>query len=46
MGCETTMQRNAHKLSAESLRDAGIKSLQNASELVEEARLLVEHGYW
>lgn len=44
--CETTMQRNAHKLSAKNLRDAGIKSLQNASELVAEARLLFEHGYW
>ena len=42
--CETTMQRNAHELSAKNLRDAGIRSLQNASELVEEARLLFEHA--
>jgi AbiV family abortive infection protein len=44
--CETTIQRNARQLSAEDLREAGIKSLQNASELVEEAQLLFEHGRW
>jgi len=33
-------------LSAEVLREAGTKALQNASELVEEARVLLELGHW
>jgi len=34
------------QLSAENLKEAGIKSLQNASELVQEARILYEHKCW
>lgn len=34
------------KLSAEELRDAGLKSLKNASELIKEARILFKHGCW
>lgn len=40
------MQKDEQPLSAEELRDAGIKALQNASELVEEAQLLFAHGHW
>jgi AbiV family abortive infection protein len=40
------MNSNTPQLTAENLREAGIKSLENASELVHEARLLHEHGYW
>jgi AbiV family abortive infection protein len=38
--------QNEKPLSAEDLRDAGIKALRNAAELVEEAQLLFEHGRW
>ena len=34
------------QLTAENLKEAGIKSVQNASELVQEARILYEHKYW
>lgn len=37
---------NKLNLTAEKLREAGIKSLDNASELVREARLLFERGFW
>ena len=40
------MNSNTPQLTAEKLREAGIKSLENASELVQEARLLYEHGHW
>jgi AbiV family abortive infection protein len=40
------MQNPDQLLSAEDLRRAGIKSFQNASELVDEAQLLFEHGHW
>lgn len=40
------MNSNTQRLTAEKLREAGIKSLENASELVREARLLYEHGFW
>jgi AbiV family abortive infection protein len=40
------MNRNTQRLTAEKLREAGIKSLENASELFREARLLHEHGFW
>jgi AbiV family abortive infection protein len=39
-----TIQDKQH-LSAEELRNAGIKALQNAAELVEEAQLLFQHGH-
>jgi AbiV family abortive infection protein len=40
------MNSNASQLTAETLREAGIKSLENASELVHEAQVLYERGYW
>src|ERR1051326_3804526 len=38
------MTRDKPQFTAEQLREAGIKSFQNASELVEEATLLFDHG--
>jgi AbiV family abortive infection protein len=40
------MQNDERQITAEELRNAGVKSLQNASELVEEAQLLFDHGRW
>jgi AbiV family abortive infection protein len=40
------MNSNTQQLTAGKLREAGIKSLENASDLVREARLLYEHGFW
>lgn len=40
------MKSKTSQLSAENLKEAGIKSFENASELVREARILYEHGCW
>jgi len=40
------MKSKTSQLSAENLKDAGIKSFENASELVQEARILYEHKCW
>jgi AbiV family abortive infection protein len=40
------MQKDEQTLSPEELAQAGLKALQNASELLEEAQLLFEHGHW
>jgi AbiV family abortive infection protein len=40
------LQKEEEQLTADDLRDAGIKSFENASELVEEAQLLFEHRHW
>ena len=40
------MQNDKRQISTEELKNAGVKSLQNASELVQEAQLLFEHGHW
>lgn len=40
------MKSKTSQLSAENLKEAGIKSLQNASELVREARILYDHKCW
>jgi AbiV family abortive infection protein len=39
------MENNEMQLSAEEIKNAGIKAFQNACELVQEAELLFKHGH-